>query len=142
MNFFTVDILTPFRVIARNIPAESILIPTRQGQINVLPEHTHIITQLDTGTLSIFGDGDDVDKHFSISTGVCKVLGNKVVIMADICEQQHEIDFDRAKRALEFAQSKLNSTDGMSLDEITKFQRKVERARLRIQIAERYKAKS
>lgn len=142
MNFFTVDILTPFKVVARNIPAESVLIPTRQGQINVLPEHTHLITQLDTGTLSVFGSGDDTDKHFAISTGVCKVLGDKIVVMADVCEQQHEINYDRAKRALEFAQSKLASTDGMSMEEIEKFQRKVERARLRIQIAERYKTKN
>ena len=53
MNHFTVDVLTPNKVIARNIPAESLLVPTVEGQINILSGHTHIIAKLETGTISV-----------------------------------------------------------------------------------------
>jgi F-type H+-transporting ATPase subunit epsilon len=138
MNFFTVDILTPYKVIVRDIPAEAVLVPTKRGQINLLPEHTHLISSLSPGILSIFGGADDTDRHFTITKGLLKVLGNKVQILTDVAEESREVNAERAKRALAFAEDKLKSTDGMSDDEIAKFQRKVERAKLRIQLATEY----
>ena len=139
MNYFTVDLLTPEKVVAKDIPAESLIIPTVRGQINVLPHHTHIINRLGTGTLSIFGGADDPDRHFSVTYGICKVLENKVIIMSHTSEENHEIDVERATRALEDAQAHLNSEKPMTDDEVEKFRRKVERAQLRIQIAEKAK---
>lgn len=137
-NFYTVDILTPYKALAKNIPAHSLLIPTQKGQINILPEHTHIISKLDTGTLSVFGASNDPDRHFSITSGICKVLNNKITILSNVSEEIHEIDVERAERALKNAQETLKHTDGMSDDEVEKYRRKVERAKLRIQIAKEY----
>lgn len=139
MNYFTVDLLTPEKVVARDIPAESLIIPTVRGQINVLPNHTHIINRLSTGTLSIFGSADDPDRHFTVTYGICKVLENKVIIMSHTSEENHEISEERATRALEEAQAKLNSDSPMSDDEVEKYRRKVERAQLRLQLAQKHK---
>jgi len=135
MNFFTVDILTPSSVVARNVPAETLLIPTVRGQINVLPEHTHLITKLQPGILSIMGGADDPDRHFSVTTGTCKILKDKVTILAETCEEDKMIDSERAKRALDFATEKLSHPESLTTDESEKYRRKVERAKLRIQLA-------
>jgi F-type H+-transporting ATPase subunit epsilon len=134
MNFFTVDVLTPYNVVARDIPAENVLVPTSRGQINILKEHTHLVTQLDTGELSVFGSEDDPDRFFSISTGICKILKDKVLILANTSEEATDIDVDRATRALENAQSKLKD-ETLTDEEIMKYRRKVERAQLRLQLA-------
>ena len=63
MKYYTVDILTPSKIVAKNIPAESLLIPTIRGQINVLQDHTHIVSKLDTGMMSVFGGPDYGDRH-------------------------------------------------------------------------------
>ncbi|MEK6625820.1 MAG: F0F1 ATP synthase subunit epsilon [Bdellovibrionota bacterium] len=139
MNYFLVDVLTPYRVLGRNIPAETLFIPTIRGEINILPEHTHIIAKLDTGMLSVMGGADDPDRHFSITTGICKVLGKKVTILSNVSEEEHEINQERAQRALAFAQEKLD-TQTLSPDEFLKYSRKVERANLRIQIAKEFTA--
>lgn len=136
MNHFTVDVLTPNKVIAKDVPCESLLIPTVRGQINVLAQHTHIVNQLGTGQLSVFGGADDVDRHFSITHGICKVLENKITILSNTAEETHEIDGERARRALDHATQYLADHDSLTDDEITKFQRKIERANLRIQMAE------
>jgi F-type H+-transporting ATPase subunit epsilon len=136
MNHFTVDILTPDKVIAKGIPAESLLIPTVRGQINVLPNHTHVVTRLSTGLLSAFGGADDPDRHFTISHGICKVLQDKVVIMSHTSEECHEIDKDRAEKALAFALEMLAGKEALADDEIEKYQRKAERAKLRVQMSE------
>ena len=39
----------------RDLPADALIVPTTRGQINILENHTHIVTKLDTGWLSVFG---------------------------------------------------------------------------------------
>lgn len=134
MNFFTVDILTPYKVVAKDMPAHSLLVPTVNGQINILAGHTHIIAKLTTGQLSVFGAADDPDRHFSITKGICKVLDHKVIILSHTSEENREIDGERAKRSLENAQEVLKS-ESLSDIEIEKYQRKIERSKLRIQMA-------
>jgi F-type H+-transporting ATPase subunit epsilon len=133
MNNYTVDILTPSKIVAKGIPAESLLVPTVRGQINVLKDHTHIVSKLSTGIVTVFGGEDDPDRYFSVTTGVCKVLDNKVIVLANTSEEDHEIDVDRAKEALKHAQEQLQSS--LTDEELTKYRRKVERAQLRVQLA-------
>jgi len=135
-NFFTVDILTPYKVVAKGIPAESLLLQTVKGQINVLPKHTHLVTKLVTGQLTVFGGPDDPDRNFSVSYGTCKVLDNKITILAHTSEEEKDINADRAKLALKNAEDKLANSSNLSDDEIEKYRRKMERARLRIQMSE------
>ena len=134
MNCFTVDILTPGRVLAKALPAQSILVPTLKGQINLLEGHTHIITRLTTGTLSVFGGSEDPDSHFSITAGTGRVLGEKVTILADVAEGANEIDEERAKRALDNARNML-ANKSLSSWEFVKYERKLERAKLRLHLA-------
>lgn len=134
MNHFTVDILTPSKIVAQNVPAESLLVPTVKGQINILQNHTHVISKLETGVITVFGSEQDPDRYFSVSTGTCKVLNDKVTVLASTAEEDKDIDFDRAKQALKRAEEMLNKTDGMSDEQILKFQRKLERAHLRLQM--------
>ena len=137
MNQFLVDVLTPEKVVAKDIPGESLLIPTEKGQINVLPSHTHLITRLGTGIVTVFGSADDPDKEFSVTHGICKVLDNKVTIMTHTSEEKGDIDVERAKRALDRANDELNNNTQLSDEEIVKFRRKAERAALRIQLSKR-----
>lgn len=136
MSHFLVDILTPDKVVASGVPADSLIIPTVRGLINVLPNHTHIVTTLSTGQLSVFGGSDDPDRHFSVSHGICKVIENRITVLSNTCEEDADIDLERAIKALELAEEMLKTNDSMSDDEIEKFHRKVERAKLRKQMAE------
>lgn len=136
MNHYTVDILTPNKVVARDVPAESLLVQTSKGQINILGDHTHIVTKLVTGPLTVFGAGEDPDRFFTATTGICKVLAGKVVILADAAEESKDIDLERARAAVANAQEMLNEQDGLSDREIEQYRAKLERAQLRVQMAE------
>lgn len=132
-NHYTIDILTPSKVVVKNLPAESLLIPTEGGQINVLENHTHIVTKLTTGELSVFGASGDADRFFTITAGVCKVLNDKVVILSQVSEENKDIDVERAKRSQKNAEEML-SNDSLTDEQRTKYQRKIERSQLRIQL--------
>nr|BDT30316.1 ATP synthase F1 subunit epsilon [Bacteriovorax sp. HI3] len=136
MKYYTVDILTPSKIIAKSIPAESLLIPTVRGQINVLENHTHIVTKLSTGVLTVFGGPDYADRNFLVSNGVCKILENKITVLANTAEESTDVNVERAKLSLQNAEEKLKNTEGLSLEEVDEYVQKAERARLRIQLAE------
>ncbi len=136
MKYYTVDILTPSKIIAKAIPAESLLIPTVRGQINVLENHTHIVTKLSTGVLTVFGGPDYADRNFLVSNGVCKILENKITVLANTAEESTDVNVERAKLSLQNAEEKLKNTEGLSLEEVDEYVQKAERARLRIQLAE------
>jgi F-type H+-transporting ATPase subunit epsilon len=136
MKYFTVDILTPSKIIAKGIPSESLLIPTTRGQINILENHTHVITKIVPGILSVFGGPDYGDRNFVISTGVCKVLEDRVVILSNTAEESMDVDVERAKLALKNAEDHLRNTDGLTVEDIDRYQQKLERAKIRIQIGE------
>ena len=135
MKYYTVDILTPSKIIAKAIPAESLLIPTVRGQINVLENHTHIVTKLSTGVLTVFGGPDYADRNFMVSSGVCKILEGKIVILANTAEESTDVNVERAKLSLQNAEDKLKNTEGLTAEEVDEYVQKAERARLRIQLA-------
>ena len=141
MKYFVVDILTPSKIIARNISAESLLIPTIRGQINVLENHTHIVSKLTNGVLTVFGGTEYADRNFFVSQGVCKILDNKITILSNAAEESTEVNAERAKLSLAHAEEKLKNTEGLTVEEIEEYAARVERAKLRIQIAEFNKAK-
>ena len=134
-NHFIVNIFTPEKVVGRNIPAASLLVPGVNGQMNILPNHTHIMAQLMTGELSLFGGANDPDRHFCIAYGFCKILKEQVVILATTAEENNEIDRERAQRSLQNAEEILSSGKNLSDWELEKYRRKVGRARLRMQMA-------
>ena len=133
-NHYTVDVLTPAKIVAKDVPAESVVVPTVKGQMNVLQNHTHVIAKLETGFVSIFGGEDDPERYFTVTTGICKILENKITILANTSEEDNEINIDRARTALERTQEILQK-ETLNDDELLKYQRKLERAKLRLQLA-------
>jgi len=54
--------------------------------------------------------------------------------LANTSEESTDVDVERAKLALARAEEKLKHPETLSMDEVEKYTRKVERAKLRIQI--------
>ena len=133
MSYFSVDILTPYKILAKDVPAEGLHIPTTRGEINVLPQHTHLISKLDTGIL-VCKDASGIQK-FMVTTGIVKVLKDKITVLAQVSERAEDIDIDRARKALERARTKLGSDETLDDEQLEKFRRKLARAIVRTELA-------
>lgn len=132
MSFFTVDVLTPSRIVAKGLAAEMVVVPTYNGEIQILPHHTHIIEKLDTGIVTI--KNGEHSESFSVTTGICKLLDNKLQIIANVCEKQSEINKDRAEKALALSKNKLSGAESITQEEWIKYQRKAQRAEIRLKL--------
>ena len=132
MSNFNLNIFTPNGVTVSGVHCAELTIPTEVGQINVLKGHTHIITELGTGVLKAKLENGQA-RHFTIAGGLCKVLGKEVTILAKTSESPESIDLERAQAAKSKAESRLSGN--ASTVEVVKFQRKLERAKNRIRLA-------
>ena len=132
MSNFKLNIYTPSGIVAEGYSCEELTVPTSSGQINILKDHTHIISKLTTGILTArLSSGQS--RHFTIAGGMLKVLADGVTILAKTAEGAETIDVDRAKSAKSKAESRLS--EGVPSVELIKYRRKLERAKNRLKLA-------
>lgn len=133
MSEFKLNIFTPHGIIIKGLDCESFIVPTINGEINVLPGHINLISELSTGVLT--AKTDMGTRNFSMTAGLLKVIGNEVNVLSTTSETAEEIDIERAKSALAKAESRLSGKEALTDVQTLKFQRKLERAKMRIHLA-------
>lgn len=95
------QIATPERVVFDAPEVESITLPTKMGEITVLPDHLPLVASLVPGEVRVKISGQDV--LMAVSGGFIEVKPGKVVVLADTAERAEEIDEARANEARERA---------------------------------------
>ncbi len=133
MAAFKLNLYTPKGVIVKGLECNDITIPTVRGEINILPEHTHILTELGTGILT--AKTASGTRHFSVTAGLCRVLKDTVTVLSFTSEKAETIDIERAKSSKAKATDRLSGKESMSDLDLIKFRRKLERAELRLRLA-------
>ncbi len=116
------ELITPDRTLFSQKIYEAIL-PAKDGQIAILPNHIPLVTILRPGIVSLrlkSTDQDDQLEHVVVSGGFAEVTGNRVRILADAAERADEIDELRARQAMERAdQLKHQVADEIALADAT-----------------------
>lgn len=91
------EIVTPERIVLKDEVIQ-VTVPTKEGEITVLPNHIPLVASLRPGVLEVRTKTGE-SEIISVSGGFIEVLKEKVVILADTAERAHEIDIDRAEEA-------------------------------------------
>ncbi len=94
--------VTPERVLFE-AEIQSVTAMTYDGQITILQHHAALLTILVPGEILIKRGGQV--EPLVVSGGFLEVANDEVVILADTAEHIRELDFDRAQKAVELAQS-------------------------------------
>ncbi len=130
---FKLNLYTPKGVVIRDLECNDIVIPTVRGEINILPEHTHILTELSTGILT--AKTPNGVRNFSVTAGLCRVLADTVTILSFTSERAEDVDIERAKSAKAKAMDRLSGKESLTDVDLIKFRRKLERAEMRLRAA-------
>ncbi len=96
------EIVTPERIVLKEQVAQ-VTVPTKQGEITVLPNHIPLVASLMPGVIEI-KKSDNSMEVMSVSGGFIEVLKDKVVILANTAEMAEEIDMARVEEAREMAE--------------------------------------
>ena len=105
MAAFSLSIITPEKVFFDGEVVQ-IIVRTTEGDIGILANHTRLVASLPSGPLKVKQE-DGSWRTAAVSTGLLKVGGNKVSILANAVEWADEIDIDWAKRSEEDARRRL-----------------------------------
>lgn len=133
MAAFKLSLLTPRGTIVKNLECSEVTIPTVRGEISILPDHTHILTELGTGILTLKSNMGT--RHFSVTAGICRVMKGTISILSFVSEEANSVDVERAKSAKSKATSRLSGQETLSDVDLIKFRRKLERAETRLRLA-------
>lgn len=134
MAAFKLNLFTPKGTVIKGLDCTDITVPTVRGEINILPDHTHILTELGTGILTA-KTTDGSTRHFTVTAGLCRVMEGAVTVLSFTSERPQDIDQERAKNAKAKATSRLAGETSLSDLDLIKFRRKLERAELRLRAA-------
>ena len=111
-----------------------VTVPSLGGELGILPGHTPLISQLQTGVLTYVQEGKSFPMH--VSGGFVEVRDDHVSVLADVAERPDEIDAVRAKVSRDRVEKQLNGWSGSEEDfEIAKT--KLDRSLVRLQLAAR-----
>lgn len=105
----SLEIVTPEKVVY-SADVASIFAPAIMGGIGILPDHIPIVTGLDIGKLRVNPVGGQEVPLF-IGGGFLEVKKNKAVILAKSAETSEEIDAERARKAKERAEERLQKKE-------------------------------
>jgi F-type H+-transporting ATPase subunit epsilon len=130
-NEIQLEVVTPERrVLAEAV--NSVTVPGRNGEMQILPGHAALISELQTGVLAYNQGGTTQQVH--VSGGFIEVNNDKVSVLAEIAERPEEIDAARARLAREHTEKQLSSWSG-SEEDFEKARAKLERSMVRLQLA-------
>ncbi len=124
------DIITPERnVLSETV--DSVNVPGANGELGILPGHTPMISQLQTGVLA-YAQGGTM-RRLHVSGGFVEVRDDRVAVLADVAERPEEIDAARARLAREHAEKTLSSFSGTEED-FERARAELERSVVRLQL--------
>ncbi|HEV8168166.1 MAG TPA: F0F1 ATP synthase subunit epsilon [Pyrinomonadaceae bacterium] len=125
------EVVTPERSVLAE-PVDMVTVPGLGGELGILPGHTPLISQLQTGVLTYVQEGKSYP--LLVSGGFVEVRDDHVSVLAEVAERPEEIDPARAKISRDKLEKQLNAWSGTEEDfEVAKA--KLDRSMVRLQLA-------
>jgi F-type H+-transporting ATPase subunit epsilon len=101
----TLEIVTPeARVYSDTI--DTVVIPTTEGEVGILPGHIPLLTQVEHGELRVTKDGQT--HWLAVSGGFAEVEGDRIHILAEQAITEEKIDEKVVEDALKRAEQQLH----------------------------------
>jgi F-type H+-transporting ATPase subunit epsilon len=131
------EIVTPDRVVVSE-EVDIVTAPGVEGEFGVLANHAPMIAAVKIGPLH-YRVGDR-EEWVAISGGFCEVSRNKITFLVEAAERAYEIDVERALRAKERAEKRIQAYLARTEEiDYARARAALQRALTRLYVAERAK---
>lgn len=133
MSELYLEVVTPEKVVVSQ-EVDIVVAPGTLGEFGVLPEHVAFLSGIVPGELRY--RLDDKMESLAVTTGFSEVFNNRVSVLVDAAEMIHDIDVERAQRAMERAKERLAKDRGTEDIDFLRAEAALRRAIIRIKVAE------
>jgi len=134
MKTIKVSVVTPDGPVYES-DVEMVSTKAQSGELGILPGHIPMVAPLQIGAVRLKTDGKT--ELVAVSGGFLEVRPEQVTILAQSAEQSDEIDIDRAIRAKERAEKRLQVQKQDNVD-FKRAELALQRALNRINVSERH----
>ncbi len=124
-----IEIVTPEAKVYEDT-IESVAMPTTSGEIEILPGHIPIVTEIEPGEIIVGKMG--TKQSLAISKGFAQFVGEKISILAEDAIHIDEIDESAVEEAQKRAEEALSTMKKMSDEEIAMLETQISFARAQI----------
>ncbi len=114
MKEINLEVVTPSKSVFKG-EIKSLSVPGSLGSFQILFNHAPIMSTFEVGVIKIV-DINDETKSYATSGGTIEVLANKIILLAESFEKPEDIDFERAKKALDRAKGRLSINNKEKVD--------------------------
>ena len=115
-----------------------VTVPTKDGEITVLPDHIPLVASLQPGIIEIVNQDGNRDV-MSVSGGFIEVQKNKVVMLADTAERAEEIDEARVDEARKQAEETVKDIRHFDQERFAQISAKMAKELARTRAVKRWK---
>ena len=130
----TLEIVTPeSRVYSDTI--DTVVIPTADGEVGILPGHIALLTQIEHGELRVTKNG--VTQFLAVSGGFAEVEGDRVHVLAEFAIDEEKIDENAVEAALKRAEQQLAAAKDIDPQEYEHLQSLVRYAGVQLAVKRR-----
>jgi F-type H+-transporting ATPase subunit epsilon len=130
-------IATPERTVYSD-DVERVTIPTKDGEITVLPHHAPLVSVVNPGELRVV-KGDQTFPLY-VAGGTLEIRpDNTMVLLASHSEEAHDIDVEAAEAAYERARKAMESADDVADVDFAQFQAIMNREMARIKVGRKWR---
>lgn len=132
------EITTPERVVLTR-EADSITIPTAEGEITVMPGHVPLVGVLRAGMITVRLDGKE--EFLAVAGGFLEIQpGGKVIALADSADRAEELDLAKVEEARARAAEALTGAKNADAVSTSAAVAALEREMSRLKVARRHHA--
>ncbi|HUU79986.1 MAG TPA: F0F1 ATP synthase subunit epsilon [Acidobacteriota bacterium] len=134
MGKLHLEVVTPEKVLVSE-EVDSVVAPGALGEFGVLEGHVPFLTGIVPGELRYTSKGQT--KYLAVTPGFAEVSNDKVSVLVDAAERAHDIDVDRARRAMERAKERLSKDRATEDIDFARAEIGLKRAIARIKVSEK-----
>ena len=132
-NKLLLEVVTPAKMVVSQ-EVDLATAPGEDGEFGVMANHAPLLASLKIGEMRISNDGNTV--RMAVSGGFCEVSHNKMTVLAEAAERAEEIDVDRALKAKERAEKRLQeAAAGRAEIDEARARAALQRALVRLKVA-------
>tara|TARA_B110000263_G_scaffold248484_1_gene263522 strand:- start:2131 stop:2529 length:399 start_codon:yes stop_codon:yes gene_type:complete len=91
MATISFDLVSPEKLLF-NDEVGMIIVPGKDGDIGVLPEHSKVLSSLRPGRIMIYGEGKDLLKSFFVTGGFVEINSEKCIVLGEGVHEMSTLD--------------------------------------------------
>ncbi len=132
----TLEIVTPeARVYSDTI--DTVIIPTVEGEVGILPGHIPLLTQIEDGELRVSKNGQT--ELLVIGGGFAQVESDRVRVLAEHAINEEKIDEKAVEAALQRAEAQLKEAENLDPNEFERLQSMVRFSGVQLAVKRRHR---